>query len=70
MKRRFRELARTALPAHGLPGADYVLIGRAGGNDLAFADIARDLDQVLARARRKLDSAAANDAASDRRTQP
>ncbi|MEP5727738.1 MAG: ribonuclease P protein component [Sulfitobacter sp.] len=27
-KRRLREIARLALPEHGLPGHDYVLIGR------------------------------------------
>ena len=28
-KRRLREIARLVLPAHGTPGTDYVLIGRA-----------------------------------------
>ena len=28
-KRRLREIARLVLPAHGRPGTDYVLIGRA-----------------------------------------
>src|SRR3546814_15478180 len=38
MKRRLRELARAALPDSGIAGAAHVLIGRAGGNDIAFAD--------------------------------
>jgi ribonuclease P protein component len=31
MKRRFRALARELLPELGIPGADHILIGRAGG---------------------------------------
>lgn len=50
MKRRFRALAREILPKTGMPGADYVMIGRAGG-------IERDFDELrieLSRAVRKL----------------
>ena len=54
MKRRLRALARVALPLHGIVGADHVLIGRHGGNDLAFADLEQQLDQALARAAKKL----------------
>lgn len=57
MKRRFRELARAALPQRGIAGADHVLIGRAGANDLAFADIGGQLDAALARAAKTLCSA-------------
>jgi ribonuclease P protein component len=57
MKRRLRELARAALPERGIAGADHVLIGRHGGNDLAFADIGVQLDAALARAAKKLSAA-------------
>jgi ribonuclease P protein component len=54
MKRRFRELARAALPLRGIAGADHVMIGRPSGNELSFAEVAEQLDQALARAARKL----------------
>ena len=54
MKRRFRELARAALAESGIPGADHVMIGRSGGNDIAFAELAEHLDSALKRAARKL----------------
>ena len=50
MKRRFRELLRAALPAHGLPDHDHVLIGRAGGIERDFHRMADELVQSLARA--------------------
>ena len=43
MKRRFRALAREFLPSHGLPGADHVLIGRAGGIERDFSKLGEDL---------------------------
>ena len=43
MKRRFRALARDLLPTHGLPGADHVLIGRAGGIERDFAQLGDEL---------------------------
>ena len=54
MKRRFRELARAAMPASGLSGADLVLIGRPGGNDILFAELGEHLDSALKRAAKKL----------------
>ncbi len=54
MKRRLRALARAALPVAGVAGADHVLIGRAGGNDILFAELADHLDSVLKRAAKKL----------------
>lgn len=57
MKRRLRELARAALPSRGVAGADHVLIGRHGGNELKFAELAQLLDGALARAARKLTAA-------------
>lgn len=54
MKRRFRELARAALPAHGIAGADHVVIGRGDGVEADFARLAVDLGKALAKARRKL----------------
>ena len=49
MKRRFRELARLVLPQAGLAGADHVLIGRAGGIERPFAELADDLRRALAK---------------------
>ena len=53
MKRRFRELARSVLPASGIAGADHVLVGRAGGIERPFADLRAELEQALDRLRRK-----------------
>ena len=50
MKRRFRELLRGALPEHGLPDHDHVLIGRDGGVERDFARLGEELAQALARA--------------------
>lgn len=49
MKRRFRALARTLLPAGGVPGADHVLIGRAGGVERDYARLEAELARALAR---------------------
>ena len=54
MKRRFRALARAALAARGIAGADHVMIGRPGGNDIAFAELGEHLESALQRAARKL----------------
>ena len=51
MKRRFRELLRAALPEKGLPDHDHVLIGRSGGIERDFHQMAKELDHVLASAR-------------------
>ena len=50
MKRRFRELLRGALPEHGLPDHDHVLIGRDGGIERDFARLSEELAAALARA--------------------
>ena len=47
MKRRFRELARAALPESGIAGADHVLIGRAGGIERDFALLRAELEKAL-----------------------
>ena len=52
MKRRFRALAREILPSSGIQGADYVLIGRAGGIERPFADLSAELFRALAKLRR------------------
>ena len=52
MKRRFRSLARELLPAHGIPGSDHVLIGRAGGVERDFATLRDELRAALAKAAR------------------
>lgn len=54
MKRRLRALCRAALPESGIAGADHVLIGRPGGNDIVFAELAEQLDSALQRAAKKL----------------
>lgn len=50
MKRRFRALARELLPTGGLPGADHVLIGRAGGVEREFSKLREELIAALAKA--------------------
>ena len=50
MKRRFRELLRAALPAHGLPDHDHILIGREGGVERDFTQLAEELAIALQRA--------------------
>ena len=50
MKRRFRELLRAALPDHGLADHDHVLIGRAGGVERDYSQLADELKKALARA--------------------
>lgn len=52
MKRRFRALARAALPQLGIAGADHVLIGRAGGVERDFAALEAELRKALAKAAR------------------
>jgi ribonuclease P protein component len=47
MKRRLRALARELLPAGGIPGADHVLIGRAGGIERDFALLRQELASAL-----------------------
>ncbi len=47
MKRRFRVLARELLPVLGQPGADHVLIGRAGGIERDFAKLRGELEKAL-----------------------
>ncbi len=47
-KRRLREIARLILPLHGLPGHDYVLIGRKGATaTLPFEQLQADLIKSL-----------------------
>ncbi len=47
MKRRFRALVRDMLPDLGIPGADHVLIGRAGGVERDYATLASELKRAL-----------------------
>ncbi|MDH7638654.1 ribonuclease P protein component [Sphingomonas sp. MAHUQ-71] len=47
MKRRFRALGRALLPAHGIPGADHVLIGRNGGIERDYALLQEELGKAL-----------------------
>jgi ribonuclease P protein component len=50
MKRRFRVLLSEALPDWGLPDHDHVLIGRDGGVERDFAQLAEELAIALQRA--------------------
>ncbi len=52
MKRRFRALGRELLPTAGVPGADHVLIGRAGGVERDFATLRAELVKALAKVAR------------------
>jgi len=47
MKRRFRALARETLPELGIAGADHVLIGRAGGVERGYSNLAAELKRAL-----------------------
>jgi ribonuclease P protein component len=47
MKRRFRALSREILPEAGIAGADHVLIGRAGGVERPFQELAAELRKAL-----------------------
>ncbi|WP_010125177.1 ribonuclease P protein component [Sphingomonas sp. KC8] len=51
MKRRFRALAAELLPLEGVPGADHVLIGRAGGIERPFDSLRRELSKALSKVR-------------------
>lgn len=49
-KRRLREIARLTLPELGLPGSDYVLVGRAGATvDRPFATMLSELRTALSK---------------------
>ncbi len=50
MKRRFRELLRSALPERALADHDHVLIGRSGGVERDFHTMADELVLALERA--------------------
>lgn len=50
MKRRFRELLRSALPNQALADHDHILIGRAGGVERDFGLMADELTKALSRA--------------------
>jgi ribonuclease P protein component len=53
-KRRLRAAARDVLPACGLPGWDYVLIGRPGATEeRPFPQLKADLEQALRRLHRQ-----------------
>ena len=46
-KRRLREAARALLPAHGVPGRDYVFIARAGAGERAWTALLDDVGSAL-----------------------
>jgi ribonuclease P protein component len=50
MKRRFRALAREALPFGGIAGADHVIIGRSGGIERDYASLREELGRALRKA--------------------
>ena len=47
MKRRLRAIARETLPEFGIAGADHVLIGRAGGVERDYSNLAAELKRAL-----------------------
>jgi ribonuclease P protein component len=52
MKRRFRALVRDLFPQLGVPGADHVLIGRAGGVERDFGLLRAELVKALGQVQR------------------
>ena len=52
LKRRLRALTREVLPAHGVRGADHVLIGRGDGVERDFARMRAELGKALAKVTR------------------
>ena len=52
MKRRFRALAREAVPDCGYAGADHVMVGRPSGIEREFAKMRDDLAGALEKLRR------------------
>jgi ribonuclease P protein component len=52
MKRRFRALAGEILVESGVPGADHVMIGRAGGVERDFSLLRDELKRAIAKVRR------------------
>jgi len=52
MKRRFRALAREVVPAHGLAGADHVMVARPAGIEREFALLRRELVGALGKLKR------------------
>jgi ribonuclease P protein component len=52
MKRRLRALSREVLAVEGVPGADHVLIGRAGGIERDYAALKAELAKALAKVKR------------------
>ena len=54
-RRRLRALAHEILSAHGQPGYDYVLIGRASTGDRAWESLQTDLRSALKQIHRRKD---------------
>jgi ribonuclease P protein component len=52
MKRRLRALVRELLPESGIPGADHVLIGRAGGIERPFDLLRTEFQKALTKLNR------------------
>ncbi len=48
-RRRLKEAAREVMPRYGLPGRDYVVIGRAGTLTRPFALLLADMERALAK---------------------
>jgi ribonuclease P protein component len=70
MKRRLRALVRDLLPNGGIAGADHVLIGRPGGNDLPFTELGDNLSNALRRAGKKIAQRAEGGGSPEREYQP
>ena len=52
MKRRLRALVRETFPAHAIPGADHVLIGRSSGIERDYATLGAELKRALGKVAR------------------
>jgi ribonuclease P protein component len=52
MKRRLRALSREILAHEAVPGADHILIGRAGGIERDYASLKGELARALGKVKR------------------
>jgi ribonuclease P protein component len=57
-RRRLRELARLLLPELGVPGADHVFIARSREPEAPFDQLRAEVQQALAKAKRRLEKRA------------
>lgn len=53
IKRRLRNISREVVANFGLPGYDYVIIGRHKAIDRSYTDLKKDLEYALKKANRE-----------------